>query len=235
MLRTLFTPSGELARGGKLTGGKLVHALELAVARARVNLVLLGVRDLVERIVEPAQTVLFFQHAHHGRIDARQVVHIVGSVFHLRRRKRAPAPIGERVLLRQGNVAKRLHQGSIGSLLALAQDGCGHLRVEHWFGHHARFVVQDLDILRRGMEYLHDALVGEHGRHHGKVTDAERIDNRHFPFYGHLHQAELCVIGFLTQELRVDCHIGAFRATRQEIPQLSVGFDEHVRSFMSIY
>ena len=68
----------------------------------------------------------------------------------------------------------------------------------------ARLMMQDRDILRARMEYLHAVLVGENGDERREIRDRERIDDGGNRSVIELQQAELRVIGLLAHELGVN-------------------------------
>ena len=72
------------------------------------------------------------------------------------------------------------------------------------------------------MEQLHDALVLEQLAKDLQIVDGKRVDDDHLVVCGHLHQAQLRIVGFLAQELGIDRQHARFAGSLYERFQIAL-------------
>ena len=122
----------------------------------------------------------------------------------------AAAPIGEARGLVQVAVQQPLHQHGVAHRLAEAADHGRDLRVEDRMRDHPRQMMNDFNVLARGMEDLQHPLV-DHQVEEGLEVEAgrEAVDQHLGAVRRHLDEAEPRPEGLLAHELGVDRHKGS--------------------------
>ena len=96
-------------------------------------------------------------------------------------------------------------QRFVAHLVAIAEHHRRHLGVEKRRRHPAGEVVEDLEVLARGMEDLEDARIDHQLVERPQIeTGGQRIDRRGLLRTGDLHQAETRPEGAVAQELGID-------------------------------
>ena len=136
--------------------------------------------------------------------DLGQVNDVVESVLELVARERTARPVGVAVGFGQVHVADGPDERTVAHLQRKAQKRCRCLRVEHGSRHDARLVVQNADVLRARVEYLHAVLIRQDRNERGEVFHGNRVDERSDGAVVDLEQAQTRVIGLLAQEFGVD-------------------------------
>ena len=154
---------------------------------------------------QPVCAVFPFQLLLQVQIDVDQMRHVRQRIFELPVRQRPTAPVGEARRLVEPLAGDLLDQLVVGDAVAEAAHHGRHLRVEDRVRNQVAEVVDDLDVLARGMEDLGDRLVG-HQVEERREIDArrQRVDQRRHARRGHLDQAEFGPERGLADELGVD-------------------------------
>ena len=142
-------------------------------------------------------------------VDASQVGDVGQRIGHLRRAERPMAPVGEARRLVDRGPRHLPHQRLVADLVAVAADHRRHLGVEERLGQHAGGGLEDLEVLPRRVEHLHDVPVAEQLVERVEPEPVRQRVDQHRALValarpGELHQAELGVVGALAQELGVD-------------------------------
>ena len=117
-----------------------------------------------------------------------------------------------------------MDERSVPDLLRMAEKRRGNLRVKERARHRPYLAQKNLDVLPACVEKLHRALVFEKRGDHGKIIHREGVDDRDLVVGRHLKQAELRVVGGLSEELGIDGeHLGARDAFDERFEARLVG------------
>ena len=198
-----LAPGGELLSHRHLAVAERCHALDLAPHVHRVVVVLCRVCQASEVSVEPAAPALLGQGALHVAIHLGEVDNVVKSVLELVGGERAARPVRVAVCLGQAHIAERLHQGAVAHLQRKSHQRRGHLGVEQRRGHDAQLVIEDVDVLRAGVEDLDAGRVGHDGGQRLQAAHCQRVDDGLDLLVVELDEAELGIVGLLAEELGV--------------------------------
>ena len=137
-----------------------IDAFDLAERLVAIGAIVRFVSQRAQLVEHPVHAAQLTQAAHHLGIGDDQVLDVIDRVLDLFVGQRATRPVGQRLGLGQRDAAKRLNKRAIRNLLALAQKGGGHLRIENRTRQHAYGMEHNLHILRAGVEDLGHTLVG---------------------------------------------------------------------------
>ena len=146
-------------------------------------------------------------------------------------RQRPERPVGEARQLVDVRVREPRHQRLVGHGVAEAADHGGDLSVEQRRRDGACQVVENLDVLARGVEHLEDPAVSQELIKRAEIqTRGQGIYGGGLSRAGELDQAQLGPVGLLAHELGVD---GDVRLSRQ-VPAkrgqpIGVGDERHGR------
>ena len=175
-----------------------------------------------------------FEFSGHGAIHLGQVHDVVERIFDLRISERTAAPIGERIGFLQFYATLAHNERSVANLQRAAEQRRGDLRVENWLGKHAELVVDDFEVLRCGMEQLHDFFVREKLFERLEAVKGERVNGDAFLLGAHLNEAELGPVCFLAEEFGVDREHFADAGAVDELFQLLASSDVQRFSFSCV-
>ena len=102
-------------------------------------------------------------------VDLAQVDHVVERVGQLLRAERPPRPVGEARALVDPRLGELGDQGLVADLLAIAADHRRELGVEQRRRDLAGQMMEDLDVLARGMEHLEHRRIGQQREQRRKI------------------------------------------------------------------
>ena len=133
--------------------------------------------------------------------------HVAERIGELALGEGAAAPIGEARGLVQVAAQQPLHQHGVAHRLAEAADHGRDLGVEDRMRDHARQMMNDFNVLARGVEHLQHPLI-DHEVEEGLKVEPRReaVDQHLGAVRRHLDEAELRPKGLLAHELGVDRH-----------------------------
>ena len=215
-LRFPFPPRRDFPQDRKMPPA-VAAGLEAAPSLVRVHAIGFGIGQHRHFLDQPFGSPVPFQAARQIVVNRPQMDHVGQGVFDLPRAQGPVRPIGEAggfVDLRFGDLGdKRL----VGRRFAEAADHGGDLGIENGGGNFARHVMENLDVLPRGVKDLENVAIG-HQLENRIEIDAGRqsIDRRSALRPADLQQAEIRPEAAFADEFRVDGYISGGGETPAE-------------------
>ena len=203
-LRLGFAPGRDRAQNGQLTRFPEPR-LEPEPGIRRIEAVGRRVGERRHFLRQPALPSVAFEpggdllvdDAEMGDVGNRVVVHLAGQG--------TARPVGETLRLVDRGARQLRDQFLVSHLIAEAANHRRDLGVEDRRGDMAVEVMEDLDVLARGMEHLEHAGIAHQGKQRGQIDiRRQRVHRRRLVRRGELHQAETRPEGAVPHEFGVD-------------------------------
>ncbi len=203
-LRLALAPGGKLHENGQLQRLLDPHLQPLPGVLG-LHLIGFDRGEDVHLLGHPLAAPLALQLFAEREIDVAQMRHVGEGIGELVFAERPVAPVGEARRLVDRMAGDAPDQLVIGDRFAEAAHHGRDLRIEDRMRKDAAEMPDDLDVLARGVEHLHHALVG-HQREEGREVQPRRfrVDDHRFVAAGDLDDAELRPVGRLPHELGID-------------------------------
>ena len=210
-LRLALAPGGEFHEHGQRLRRLDAH-LQPLPSLLGMKLVGGGIGEHRHLFVEPARTLGAVELGAELGVEVAEMGDVAKRVSELALRQRPPAPIGEARGLVEVAVQHPLHQHRIAHGLAEAADHGRDLGVEDRVRDRSRQMMNDFNVLARGMKDLEHPLIGHQVEERREVeAGREAVDENLGAVRRHLDQAELRPEGLLAHELGIDRHKGGTR------------------------
>ena len=211
-----LTPRGDLEQHGKETrlGRAGLEALPGVLGVLLVGPWIGECGHLLGQPIGPAGLLELF-----GKtlVDDAKMRYVIERIFELAIAERPARPIGEARGLVDARLGEFRSERFVRHRVAKAGDHRRHLAVEYRCRHVATQMMEDFEILARGVEDLEDAFVGHQFEKRREVHPVGQwIDDRRVVGSGDLHQAEQRPKRGLAHELGVDRDIVRARKARAE-------------------
>ena len=219
-----------LTKGGQFADdrqklGRIGPGLDPLPRILRLGHIGIGAEQRLKLLGHPTGAAGLFKLARQKFVNLPQVGHIGQRIGLLCVGQRTAGPIGKARGLVQRLMRDLAHQGLIAHLFAKAADHRGHLRVEQRFGKDLGVDVEDLKILPCRVEHFDHRCVAEQiVKRLKRDAVGQGIDQHGVAVvgagHGKLDEAELGIIGPLTQEFRVDGHVIMARSLFTELREV---------------
>ena len=193
----------QLLQHRQLLAPQAVAALHLAPGIQWLHHIAGGVCQGVELLAQPLHPPLLRQPVPQADVELPEIDDIIQGIAQLGLLQRPPLPVGATVALGQLHLQLLVHQLAITHLFAMAQQRCGGLGIEQGRGQLAAQLLEDLQVLARGMKHLHRAGAIEQIQQWRPALQLQHIHRCRHLAIAYLHQAELGIIGLLANELGV--------------------------------
>ncbi len=142
-------------------------------------------------------------------IDLPQMRHVGERIFQLASGQRAPAPVREASRLVDIRLCKLANERFIGRRLAKTADHRRDLRIKKRGWNHSAKMVENFNVLSRGVENLDDSRIGEKPVKGREINSRrQRVNNRLRVRSGRLNQTQLGPVRLIPHEFGIDGGVG---------------------------
>ena len=183
--------------------------------RPTLAVIVCGLRQQARCVlVEPCATLQRVELRGKVAIQRIEMQHVVGGVFQLRGRQRAPQPVRAGLALGQGDAEALLHQALVAHAATDAGECGGDLGVEQRRRHDPAGALERNQVFAGAVHDLEHARIGEQWRQRGAHAGHQRVDQQDIHPSGsrvahrQLHQRQLRPVGAFADEFGIDADAG---------------------------